>query len=206
VFIGNYYNRTAFEIQPNDIVLDIGAYIGDFTVFAAKKALNGKVFSFEPIKELYQLARFNTAQNNCANVQLFPFGLSSRTGVEQFKVDASKPLADTSAYSLSSNAKTIKGLVINGTSFLQACDSIKPTYVKIDCEGAEFDILYNLKRKYFKSVRVMIVEYHEIFADAKKTGAELKKYLEKLDFEVTDTGGLVFSTIGLLYCKNRKPL
>jgi predicted RNA methylase len=46
VFIHKAYNPRGFEIEEGGVVVDLGAHIGAFTVFAARKA--GVVLSYEP--------------------------------------------------------------------------------------------------------------------------------------------------------------
>ena len=40
-----------FDIKKNDVVVDVGANIGAFSVLAAKKAFDGKIYAYEPDKE-----------------------------------------------------------------------------------------------------------------------------------------------------------
>ena len=47
-----------FKINPKDTIVDIGAHIGSFSVYAAKKAR--KVISYEPSPENFKLPDFAT--------------------------------------------------------------------------------------------------------------------------------------------------
>src|SRR6266446_785467 len=49
-------------LRPDDIVIDIGAHIGIFSLFAASCA--ARVFSFEPFPENFSLLKENIARNN----------------------------------------------------------------------------------------------------------------------------------------------
>lgn len=57
IIFRNVYNCPGYEIKNDDTVIDIGAHIGVFTIYAASKAKNGKVFSFEPLKDNYLLLK-----------------------------------------------------------------------------------------------------------------------------------------------------
>src|SRR5690348_12501665 len=48
VFLKNEYQHEYFKIQDNDVVLDIGAHIGSFAIWATKQASNVSVIAFEP--------------------------------------------------------------------------------------------------------------------------------------------------------------
>lgn len=204
VYMYSYYKRRAFELKPDDVVIDIGAYIGDYTVFAAKRACRGKVFAFEPMTKLYRLAKKNLKLNTCHNATLFPFGLAETTDVTEFSANTLRPLADSSMYAQSvspSMTSLQKALVVNINGWWSVYGKYKPSYLKIDCEGAEFELLYSLDKRFFSTVRVMIIEYHNIFSEKRNNSRSLTDYLQTLGFIVEDTGGLIYSNIGILFCR-----
>ena len=49
------YSNNDFDIHDNDVVIDVGAHIGLFALFASQFCKQGKIFCFEPIKENYEL-------------------------------------------------------------------------------------------------------------------------------------------------------
>tara|TARA_Y100000996_G_scaffold256676_1_gene202015 strand:+ start:114 stop:1094 length:981 start_codon:yes stop_codon:yes gene_type:complete len=58
-------------IKPNDYVIDVGAAIGYFTlIFARSVGQNGRVFSFEPKKDRFEILSKNVQVNNYSNVIL----------------------------------------------------------------------------------------------------------------------------------------
>ena len=58
-YIDGDFNAT---IKENDIVVDAGAWIGDFSAYAASK--NSIVFAFEPVGEIYNVLRKTALLNN----------------------------------------------------------------------------------------------------------------------------------------------
>ena len=70
VWIHNSYNPKGFEINEKDIVVDIGAQLGDFTLRAAHFAKQGKIYAFEPEENNYKLLLDNIALNKVTNVAL----------------------------------------------------------------------------------------------------------------------------------------
>ena len=63
-----YAVEPAAEVSASDVVVDIGAHIGTFTVGAAKRAMNGRVFAIEPVPENFDLLQENVRVNNRENV------------------------------------------------------------------------------------------------------------------------------------------
>lgn len=190
VFISKQYARpeTGIKISEGDIVFDVGASIGDFAVQASKLA--EKVYSFEPSKEAFSLLKENIKLNGCKNVLAFNFGLGGENGVKTFFVDASRGVI--------SRAKISKV-----SDFLRMKKISRIDFLKLDCEGAEFEILYSLKRKFLKSVRYIAMEYHEI-SERKKghTVRELAGYLRKNGFRVFMDKEMSETYAGHIYARN----
>ena len=57
------YSNNDFDIHDNDVVIDVGAHIGLFALFASQFCKQGKIFCFEPIKENYELLVENISSN-----------------------------------------------------------------------------------------------------------------------------------------------
>jgi FkbM family methyltransferase len=62
------------------VLLDVGANIGEYSVFAAKRLTKGKVVAFEPVPALRQVLHENIEMNQFANVIVKPYGLSDAAG------------------------------------------------------------------------------------------------------------------------------
>jgi len=75
IFILQAYLRHGIEIREGDCIIDAGANIGLFTVFASRVAANVKILSFEPNPLAFACLRLN-ADACDAEVTCFPVGLS----------------------------------------------------------------------------------------------------------------------------------
>jgi FkbM family methyltransferase len=68
-------------VQPGNVVLDVGANIGYYTLqFAELAGPTGHVFAFEPDPRNFTLLKRNVLQNQYANVTLVPKAVSSASG------------------------------------------------------------------------------------------------------------------------------
>lgn len=54
----------------------------------------------------------------------------------------------------------------------------------MDCEGAEFEILYNLPDEYFKKIKKIRLEYHNHLSNEKNNIEYLMKFLEQKGYRV----------------------
>lgn len=68
-------------LQPGDWVLDIGAYVGHYTIPAARKVGDrGRVVAVEPLLENFEILTSNVAAAGCRNVTLLNMAASSVDG------------------------------------------------------------------------------------------------------------------------------
>ena len=95
-----------FDIATKDIVIDIGAHIGAFSVYAAKKAIKGKVYAFEAYRKNYDLLAQNIALNKLINVKLFNAAISDKVGTEKFFIEE-KNVGGSSLYKKTYSKRSI---------------------------------------------------------------------------------------------------
>lgn len=117
------------HINPGDVVIDAGAFIGDHTIAYAKKVgPTGQVFAYEPNKDSFECLVHNMKNKN--NVTCIPFGLGSvqkTAGV--VNVDGNIGMNHL-----------IDGMdVWIGT--IDLTELKKLNFIKIDVEGYELEIL-----------------------------------------------------------------
>jgi len=75
-FLINY-----LDIQESDVIIDVGANIGWFSVIFDKLSKGkARIYSFEPDDFNYSLLRYNLNLNNCHNVTSIKEGISDRIG------------------------------------------------------------------------------------------------------------------------------
>lgn len=161
VFGDRAYCPPGYEIAPSDVIVDVGANIGAFTVFAALQATSGRVISLEPVATNFSLLRANVQGNGLSNVQLVHAGVASQHGKrELFLSDLS-----TGRHSLYAEVAghTSRREVVQMTTIEElfaAYGVVRCDYLKLDCEGAEFEILTALDEEVARRIRRVGLEYH----------------------------------------------
>ncbi len=147
-----------FKITGDDVVIDIGAHHGIVSIYAA---MNGaRVEAYEPNPLNYSVLSQNVALNSDLNISiynsaimgtagdlLFNFGKTSTTGA---MVDVGR------AWKRTADSVRVKSKGIN--QVLSGHERIK--LLKMDCEGAEYEILHNISDANFLKVEVFYVEVH----------------------------------------------
>lgn len=148
--------------SPPRRILDIGANIGSFSVFASLHFPEAEIHAYEPHPLAFSWLKKNTQQRN---VKLFNLAVADRAGELKFDQQSKSTLS-----SLSQDGMQI----VNAVSQDQVLSGQTIDFVKMDCEGAEFMILSD--GGLLRRTKRLAMEYH---LDEKNTFKNLE-YLLKL--------------------------
>jgi len=191
------YTPKGFEINQKDIILDIGAHIGTFSLLAAKLANQGMVFSLEPATINFQLLRKNIKLNSLKNIFAQQIALGKSNGIALLHLDQKNTGGHSLLFENDINqTKHIKTASL--LSFLKDNRIEHIDLMKMDIEGAEYQIFFDTSPDFLKSINKIALEYHQI--DKKRNGKILKLFLEKHSFDVK-IKQLPFASTGMLYAK-----
>lgn len=187
VFFYKCYNPEGMEIGADDIVFDVGAQIGIFSVYASKRAKNGKVFSFEPVAENFKGLEENKELNECANLSINNLAVAKDSGRRKMNFSGD----NSGGHSLAGPGQEGSGLIeINSISlpeFMMENKIEKIDFFKIDCEGGEYEIFFNLPKDVLLKIKKISMEYHDL--DAERNGEKMKEFLIANGFKVSSTVG-----------------
>ena len=164
IFEYGLYSKKGFEIQQEDIIIDIGAHMGYFSVYAAQIANKGKVYAFEPHPKNYNYLIENIKINNFKNIFADNRAVFDQEGVAQMSstgLSYSYNLFTTNNDSFEVNKISLKNIFDEYK--IEKCN-----YLKIDAEGSEMKILCNLPSKYYNKIDKIAFEYHEDLDQSKK--------------------------------------
>lgn len=192
VWLLHEYDKPGFEIKNDDVVIDIGAHIGLFALFSAQFCKNGKIYCFEPIKENYDLLKANLDLNNIKNVVAVNAAVSTSTGIVTIYLNEDE--AGHSMYVTGSKQIQVKSISLQDifdSNRLERCN-----FLKIDCEGEEYEIIKSLSSPYFDKISKICIEYH--FADTKPhLLQDITKKLKSSAYTITTRK--ILPSIGFLY-------
>jgi FkbM family methyltransferase len=152
-----YTSEPGFQLGAEDVVIDIGAHIGSFSVYAGRRAPRGRVFSFEPDDWSHRQLVKNLAINEVANVKTFRGGVGGKSGTRNLYA-AKLNSAENNFYWGGAQADSVDCVTladIFAEHKLERCD-----FMKIDCEGAEYEILLNTPMEVLRKIRRISVECH----------------------------------------------
>jgi len=178
--------------NPSDLVFDIGAYCGVFTSELSKAVgPQGKVIAFEPDPLNVELLRRNVARHQLSNVIIAQAAISDTNGTAAFNSDGSLGSSLTLALSRPSTHETVE---VRTIAFETACAEFGvPSFVKIDAEGAEIEILSGAKA-FLQSHPIHFVLDTSHMRDGRTTHAAVEDLLKGCGYKVVsdfDSGGFM---------------
>ncbi len=158
IYIFKEYDEHLDRIKDDSIVIDIGAHIGVFSIRVALLAKNVRVYSYEPFYENFALLSANIALNDLeGSVMPFNLGITASGGQRELFIDRINPGA-SSIYVRTGRSSLIDTITLKDVfdkNRLSHCD-----FLKLDCEGAEYEILFNTPVDYLGRIEAIAMEYH----------------------------------------------
>lgn len=151
-------------LRPDDVLYDIGASVGAWSIPAAMKVSKGMVISFEPDPENQIRLIENFRLNGIENYRLLPTAIGDRETMMKLYTAGSygaspslKPVNDIKT-TIEVPVRTIDNLIEEGTIPL-------PNVVKIDIEGAELMALRGMQKllNSEQRPRSIVLELHPLF-------------------------------------------
>jgi len=143
------WERHTFEIldeflNKDSTFVDVGAWIGPLALFAATRSR--QVFCIEPDYHAYQCLLMNLGLNGLKNVMPFNLALGSSTGSRRMSVMGGQ--MGNSLTRLAEQGQGAEQFEVPGISWsdwLDLASPGRPSLIKIDIEGGEFELLPAMK-------------------------------------------------------------
>lgn len=174
-------------VNPGDHVLDIGSNYGLYCKFLSVYAGDhGKVMAFEPIKKTFLSLRNNLNHLNISNVEAFNIALSDYDGEAVMQI----PEYDKGGENLY-EARIITEDSIKNSEKVKAAklDTILPenfsfSFLKIDVEGHEMNVLKGAAHSIKKNKPVMLIEINGGINEQNINSTSIVDFLAKLNYKV----------------------
>ncbi len=192
------YERNSVPIKDGWVVIDIGAGLGDFAITVAREHPGSVVYAYEPFPESFTLLQENIELNRVSNVRAFPYAVGKRS--ETMCLETTTGIAvqhstARTATSLNPGAVQVPGLSLADIFLnerLSRCD-----FLKVDCEGAEYDIFLHTDEETLRKIRHVCLEYHD--GVTAFSHADLIQFFKENGFQVKIHPSPAHSDLGFLY-------
>jgi FkbM family methyltransferase len=158
IFVNKNYK---FDFKGNDII-DVGMNIGDSSIYFCLTGAN-KVIGIEPYPTVYNLAETNLNNNGLSNkVITLNAGISSKCDsikISESLVDSIDRLAVSSEDGIEIPIYTLDYIIEHY--------NLTKVFLKMDCEGCEYEAFKNIKDSNLFKIESIIIEYHHGYKDLK---------------------------------------
>lgn len=183
IFYQNVYDPAGLPIETNDVVVDIGANIGVFTLYAASRT-HGTVHAFEPFPRNVEYINQNIHANKLHNVDVHAVAVAAEIG--SVKLFLSESSIGHLLFNHNIKGTLNKYIEVPSITLQHIMDNIvaKPVdFLKMDCEGSEGSILSSTPTEYLNRVTKTAIEFHDNVSTLDHN--EIQRLLEEADFATT---------------------
>jgi len=191
IFANNDYVRF-IKLPPNPVVVDVGGFVGDFSLYAVKRLGAQKVIVCEPSPRNWEILVRNIARNGYDS-RIEPENKAVTDGRNvMMNVDAADEEQCMVSATITSDQALREVPGISLSELLKKHSVERVDLLKIDCEGGEFEILDSTPDELFDQIGNIVFEYHQIddvWAKLRRT----KERLALLGYTLATHGGLVYA-------------
>lgn len=182
-YFDNYYVNNGKNIEPEtrkwflenlkhtDVVFDIGAHIGLYTILFSLRTKN--ITSFEPTETYEKLLIPNLKKNNILTPKLEKLALGSELGTKKdkiFRIWGSPPEEDEYVFTTIDEYTTK--------------NNINPTYFKIDVDSFDYEVLLGGKEFFTKNNPVICVEVTNALKYRGYKSDDIMNFMKSLDYKL----------------------
>ena len=186
------YREALDRLHSGETVVDIGGNVGCFAIEARRRlGASGRVVVAEPAEDCVATLRHNVQINHFTNIDVMPVAIVGRPGpVELILSDRS--LFSSLYEQVDGRPSGVRRQLVDGLTVHQLFERAgidSCALLKLDCEGAEYDIVDSLSRDLVARIGAVVLETHRIEG----------KSVEHLLREMGDFGFKVVSNINQYY-------
>lgn len=157
VFVFGIYRRVEDDARRAAVIIDIGANVGLFALYAASLNRNAQIHAFEPFPANFKQMERNLALNPGHRIQAHLAAVAEATGTATLYFtpgdDSGCSLSQTKGESCTVNTVGINEL-------FQHCGVTRCDLLKMDCEGSELPLLETARTELLAGIGAVIMEYH----------------------------------------------
>ena len=192
IFYQKVYNNDFVCVAENDIVFDIGFNYGFFTLDALTYKPK-KIIGFEPNPNLVKL--FNRLHID--SVELHQSAVSNKAGSTVFYENNFS--GKSSIHSDVNSDTSSNSYQVNICSFNDMAEQYDVIdYLKVDCEGAEYEIFESIPNEFLTNrIRKIALEFHHNINDIKVVNliSKIKQcgFETKIDYKDGDSTGMLYA-------------
>ena len=210
-------------VNAKNPVIDAGAHIGLFSIYVRCLNKTVKIYALEPEQDNIIRLKCNLAENFIKNVEVIKCSLSGKTGVRELFLSAdshnhsilrntyharlhrcAKQCSPRFDHRVEAGGQVARNKIMTKTTdFKNFCEQnciSRVSLLKMDIEGAEFEVIKNLQPTDFAKINAIVFEYHNSSTRNCKT---LQEILRKNGFSVEAFASQFDKNMGIIFAHRK---
>ncbi len=184
IFLDGVYDAPEIPWNTLNTVIDVGAHVGVFALYVASQSPTAKVIAYEPEPTNIHTFRKTVDESKLHDrIIIEPVGIAGEAGELKMHVMPGRG-EQNSLYRQTESSRSISVPVTTLAASFEKHGIAHCDLLKVNCEGAEYDMFYGLSDEYFKRIDRIVMNYHLFSLDPKHHPAILKEFLEGKGFTV----------------------
>ncbi|MFC1615569.1 FkbM family methyltransferase [Patescibacteria group bacterium] len=183
-------------------IIDIGAHIGVFTAYCRSLNTEVPILCIEPDQRNFEILKKNIKTNNFKNIIVKQIGIADKQGPQTLYINEDShnhsiiPQKDQNF----TDKKEVYCTTLENITKKYFQTHKKIALLKMDCEGAEFQIIESTPIEILQKFQTIYIEYHEI--SKKLQSQEIVKKLKSAGFKVRKTPSHYHKKMGFILAKH----
>jgi len=185
IFMTDFYsvNRWVSDLPANPVVVDVGANAGYFNMLLLSRRPDARVYAYEAIEANVHLFKKNVELNPSIgdSIRLYHRAVTGEAmdSVTLYKEDTDNSVTasvyqDFEQHNL--NKVTVPAISLN--AILDEHNLERVDFLKLDCEGSEYPILYDSPEAVWPRIQTLFIEVHPMDNETRNFEF-LRKFLEE---------------------------
>jgi len=192
------YSSQPLRVTPASTIVDVGAHVGLFSLWAAVNFPEARLIAVEPSPRVCEFLLRNFESNGLRNARVVQCACAGRYG--EAMLYSRGPEMMNSIFCRDSAGRPFRPLARVPTmplnELFRRFEVRVCALLKLDCEGAEYEILFNAQDSTLGKIERMAIQYHVGLNN--HTPDELSEFLKSHGFRV-DCLPLLDEECGYLY-------
>jgi FkbM family methyltransferase len=182
-------------------IIDAGAHSGMFSIYCRALNENSQIYAVEPEPRNLELLKKHLKENNIKNVEVVAAALSNETGARDLLISEDSHNHRLREKDENTDGEKIKIKVFCLPDFFKKFKLKKISLLKMDIEGAEFEIFESLSENDLSPVDCLILEYHN---NKNRNHKEIEIKLRSWGFGVSVFPSKFDKSMGFIFANNKR--
>lgn len=203
-FLLNPYHFKDFSVQKGDVILDVGAYIGDTALLLSHMTKGDcTIHSFEISPPNYDTLRKNIANNKLSNIYANQLGIYSSSNTELTFTHSREATSLVCGRANRGGVYTVNTITID--DYVNSSSLDRVDFIKMDIEGAEMEALKGAVKTIMTFKPRLAISIYHLWSDPYEIPRFISKLCPQYDYRFNWYGKRIGNNAILYACVGIKP-